>query len=201
MPEPIRQAGFWPAGSILGDAMSETELNVVPVRVGGSQPLRHRMPVLRRPAAQTRPDLELGGDGGLELQNSRAARSAGKRRPGRRHSTVRAPAGPGGFPRRPALGHHFPDPDPRGGLDRADRAGNALEDFGGVIVPVQSEWWRILTAPFAYLGVWLPLRGRSCPACSARASNAAWDRADLSFLYLRRSGVFRRVGGGRSERC
>ncbi|HRV60294.1 MAG TPA: rhomboid family intramembrane serine protease, partial [Solirubrobacterales bacterium] len=31
--------------------------------------------------------------------------------------------------------------------------GNALSDFGGVIVPFDNEWWRLITAPFAYLSV------------------------------------------------
>ena len=31
--------------------------------------------------------------------------------------------------------------------------GNALSTFGGLIVPYQGEWWRFLTAPFAYVDV------------------------------------------------
>jgi len=32
-------------------------------------------------------------------------------------------------------------------------SGNALSTFGGLIVPLQGEWWRYLTAPFAYVDV------------------------------------------------
>ncbi|HEY0278342.1 MAG TPA: rhomboid family intramembrane serine protease [Solirubrobacterales bacterium] len=31
--------------------------------------------------------------------------------------------------------------------------GNPLSTFGGLIVPLNSEWWRYLTAPFAYIDV------------------------------------------------
>jgi membrane associated rhomboid family serine protease len=31
--------------------------------------------------------------------------------------------------------------------------GYALGSFGGLVVPLQDEWWRFLTAPFAYLDV------------------------------------------------
>jgi membrane associated rhomboid family serine protease len=32
-------------------------------------------------------------------------------------------------------------------------SGDALATFGGLIVPYQGEWWRFLTAPFAYVDV------------------------------------------------
>ncbi len=32
-------------------------------------------------------------------------------------------------------------------------SGNPLSTFGGVIVPVEGEWWRVITAPFAYVDV------------------------------------------------
>ena len=31
--------------------------------------------------------------------------------------------------------------------------GNALETYGGLVVPLESDWWRVLTAPFAYVDV------------------------------------------------
>jgi membrane associated rhomboid family serine protease len=31
--------------------------------------------------------------------------------------------------------------------------GDALSTFGGLLVPVQGQWWRFLTAPFAYIDV------------------------------------------------
>lgn len=32
-------------------------------------------------------------------------------------------------------------------------SGDPIGSFGGLIVPVQGEWWRLLTAPFAYVDV------------------------------------------------
>jgi membrane associated rhomboid family serine protease len=32
-------------------------------------------------------------------------------------------------------------------------SGNALSSFGGVVVPLEDEWWRLFTAPFAYVNV------------------------------------------------
>jgi membrane associated rhomboid family serine protease len=31
--------------------------------------------------------------------------------------------------------------------------GDALSSFGGLVVPLQDQWWRLLTAPFAYVDV------------------------------------------------
>jgi membrane associated rhomboid family serine protease len=31
--------------------------------------------------------------------------------------------------------------------------GDALSTFGGLVVPLQDQWWRFLTAPFAYVDV------------------------------------------------
>jgi membrane associated rhomboid family serine protease len=31
--------------------------------------------------------------------------------------------------------------------------GDSLQTFGGLILPIQDEWWRVLTAPFAYVDV------------------------------------------------
>jgi membrane associated rhomboid family serine protease len=31
--------------------------------------------------------------------------------------------------------------------------GDALSTFGGLLIPVQGQWWRFLTAPFAYIDV------------------------------------------------
>ena len=31
--------------------------------------------------------------------------------------------------------------------------GDPLQTFGGLILPIEDEWWRVLTAPFAYLDV------------------------------------------------
>lgn len=32
-------------------------------------------------------------------------------------------------------------------------SGDALASFGGLVVPLENEWWRVLTAPFAYVDV------------------------------------------------
>jgi membrane associated rhomboid family serine protease len=31
--------------------------------------------------------------------------------------------------------------------------GDVLQTFGGLIVPIEDDWWRVLTAPFAYIDV------------------------------------------------
>jgi membrane associated rhomboid family serine protease len=31
--------------------------------------------------------------------------------------------------------------------------GDALSTFGGLVLPIQGDWWRVLTAPFAYVDV------------------------------------------------
>ena len=32
-------------------------------------------------------------------------------------------------------------------------SGDALQTFGGLVVPLEGDWWRVLTAPFAYIDV------------------------------------------------
>src|SRR6187200_2209269 len=32
-------------------------------------------------------------------------------------------------------------------------SGDALATFGGLVVPLEDDWWRVLTAPFAYIDV------------------------------------------------
>jgi membrane associated rhomboid family serine protease len=32
-------------------------------------------------------------------------------------------------------------------------SGNPLQTFGGLIVPIEDDWWRVLSAPFAYVDV------------------------------------------------
>jgi len=32
-------------------------------------------------------------------------------------------------------------------------SGDALSTFGGLVVPLEDQWWRVLTAPFAYIDV------------------------------------------------
>ena len=32
-------------------------------------------------------------------------------------------------------------------------SGDPLQTFGGLILPIQGDWWRVLTAPFAYVDV------------------------------------------------
>ena len=74
--------------------------------------------------------------------------------------------------------------------------GDPLATFGGLIVPLEDEWWRFLTAPFAYVdvgylfvvavglaifatGARAPPRQRRRPrsCCSPAARSGCWPRA------------------------
>ncbi|HMU26872.1 MAG TPA: rhomboid family intramembrane serine protease [Solirubrobacterales bacterium] len=134
--------------------MSETELNVVCKSCGAEvSPYVTECPYCGARLRKRAPDLELGGDGGLEPKQSRRE----KRREEKARQKAARRSGP--RPARAASLGVRPWATisliliPAVALIVRIALGNALEDFGGVIVPVQSEWWRILTAPFAYLSV------------------------------------------------
>jgi rhomboid protease GluP len=97
------------------------------------------------------PDLERGGDGALEPKQSRRER---RREEKARQKAAKEPR----FTATASLGVR-PWASialvliPAVALIVRIAMGTALEDFGGVIVPFDSEWWRLVTAPFAYLSV------------------------------------------------
>lgn len=132
--------------------MGETELNVVCKSCGAEvSPYVTECPYCGARLRKRAPDLELGGDGGLEpklsrrekRQEQKARQKASK--PPRTHRGVRLGARPWATIALILI--------PAVALLVRIALGNALEGFGGVLVPMENEWWRVLTAPFAYLSV------------------------------------------------
>ncbi|HEU4737185.1 MAG TPA: rhomboid family intramembrane serine protease [Solirubrobacterales bacterium] len=124
--------------------MSETELSVICKNCGSEvSPYVTECPYCGTRLRKRAPKLERRGDG-LEAKPSRRRRPRIRRR---RRASSEAPT-----PFRPyataavilvsaAL------------LLIQKATGDALGTFGGLIVPLEDEWWRYLTAPFAYLDV------------------------------------------------
>lgn len=131
--------------------MSETELNVVCKSCGAEvSPYVTECPYCGARVRKRAPDLERGGDGALEPKQSRRekrkeekARQKAKRRS--RTSSFSASVRPWATISLILI--------PAVALLVRIALGNQLEDFGGVVVPFDSEWWRLLTAPFAYVSV------------------------------------------------
>lgn len=129
--------------------MSETELRVVCKSCGAEvSPYVTECPYCGARVRKRAPDLERGGDGGFEAKQSRRekrreekARQKAQRQPRERSLGVR-PWATISLILIPAVA-----------LLVRIATGNGLEGFGGVVVPFDSEWWRVITAPFAYLSV------------------------------------------------
>jgi membrane associated rhomboid family serine protease len=129
------------AGGIL-DRMSETELSVICKNCGSEvSPYVTECPYCGARLRKRAPKLERRGDA-LEAQRPRRRRKL--RRPGR-----------------PSFAVSVERPYATIAVILASAAllliqkatGNALSSFGGLIVPIGDEWWRYLTAPFAYVDV------------------------------------------------
>jgi membrane associated rhomboid family serine protease len=121
--------------------MSETELSVICKNCGSEvSPYVTECPYCGARLRKRAPKLERRGDA-LEAQ-----------RPRRRPRLLRGRhSEPGGHPRPYAtlaviLGS--------AALLLVQKAtGDTLSTFGGLLIPVEGEWWRYLTAPFAYVDV------------------------------------------------
>jgi membrane associated rhomboid family serine protease len=123
--------------------MSETELSVICKNCGSEvSPYVTECPYCGTRLRKRAPKLERRGDA-LEAQRPRRRRRPRLRRPRsggeshafRPYATLAA-----------ILGSAI--------LLLVQKAtGDPLSTFGGLIVPLQGEWWRYLTAPFAYLDV------------------------------------------------
>lgn len=124
--------------------MSETELSVICKNCGSEVSpyvtecpycgarLRKRAPKLERRGDALEAKLRRGPAGLLRLRLRRRAGAAGAGRP---YATLAAILGPAVL------------------LLVQKASGDPLSTFGGLIVPVGGQWWRFLTAPFAYVGV------------------------------------------------
>jgi membrane associated rhomboid family serine protease/DNA-directed RNA polymerase subunit RPC12/RpoP len=126
--------------------MSETELSVVCKNCGSEvSPYVTECPYCGARLRKRAPKLERRGDGleamprrglaGILRLRPRLRRRAGSVGAGRPYATLIA-----------ILGSAI--------LLLAQKAsGDPLSTFGGLIVPVEGQWWRFLTAPFAYVDV------------------------------------------------
>ncbi len=123
--------------------MSETELSVICKNCGSEvSPYVTECPYCGTRLRKRAPKLERRGDG-LEAQRPR--------RRGRPRLRRRKAAGPAG-PFRPyatlaaILGSAVL-------LLIQKASGDPLSTFGGLVIPLEDQWWRLFTAPFAYVDV------------------------------------------------
>jgi membrane associated rhomboid family serine protease len=131
----------WLRGAMLEITMSETELSVVCKNCGSEvSPYVTECPYCGARLRKRAPKLERHGDA-LEAKSSRRARALLRRRasglvgPGRPYATLTAILGSALL------------------LLVQKASGDPLSTFGGLIVPLDGEWWRYLSAPFAYVDV------------------------------------------------
>jgi membrane associated rhomboid family serine protease len=126
--------------------MSETELSVICKNCGSEvSPYVTECPYCGARLRKRAPKLERRGDG-LEAKPRRGAGSRLRRLKLRRHGDG------GGHVGRPyaTLAAILVSAV----LLLVQKAsGDPLSSFGGLIVPFEDEWWRMLTAPFAYVDV------------------------------------------------
>jgi len=137
----VPESRFW-AGGIL-DCMSETELSVICKNCGSEvSPYVTECPYCGARLRKRAPKLERRGDA-LEAQQPR-----------RRRRRIPRP-GRAGF----AVAGERPYATIAVILVSAilllvqKASGGALQTFGGLVVPLEDDWWRVLTAPFAYVDV------------------------------------------------
>jgi membrane associated rhomboid family serine protease len=122
--------------------MSETELSVICKNCGSEvSPYVTECPYCGTRLRKRAPKLERR-DGGLEAQRPRRRRprmrrrkASGPARPFRPYATLAFVLGSAAL------------------LLIQKASGNALSSFGGLVVPFEDQWWRFLTAPFAYVDV------------------------------------------------
>ena len=124
--------------------MSETELSVICKNCGSEvSPYVTECPYCGARLRKRAPKMERRGDG-LEAKPRRGAAS--------RLFRIKLPRRSAGDPHRPyatlaaILASAL--------LLLVERAsGGSLDAFGGLVVPLHGEWWRLFTAPFAYLDI------------------------------------------------
>jgi membrane associated rhomboid family serine protease len=121
--------------------MSETELSVICKNCGSEvSPYVTECPYCGARLRKRAPKLERRGDA-LEAQRPRRRRRS-LPRPGRLALVAERPYATLGA----ILGSAIL-------LLLQKATGDSLSTFGGLVVPIQGEWWRYLTAPFAYVDV------------------------------------------------
>ncbi len=121
--------------------MSETELSVICKNCGSEvSPYVTECPYCGARLRKRAPKLERRGDG-LEAKPRRRARPRIRRRRREAASGFRPYATMTAILGSAAL------------LLLLKATGGAIDAFGGLIVPLEDQWWRFLTAPFAYVDV------------------------------------------------
>jgi membrane associated rhomboid family serine protease len=124
--------------------MSETELSVICKNCGSEvSPYVTECPYCGTRLRKRAPKLERR-DGALEAQRPRR-----RRRPRLRRRRPRSDA-PGPFRPYATLAFIL---GPAVLLLIQKASGDALSSFGGLVIPLQDQWWRLFTAPFAYVDV------------------------------------------------
>jgi membrane associated rhomboid family serine protease len=121
--------------------MSETELSVICKNCGSEvSPYVTECPYCGTRLRKRAPKLERR-DGGLEAQRPRRRprlrrrKAANPARPFRPYATLAVILGSVAL------------------LLIQKASGDALSSFGGLVVPLEDQWWRLFTAPFAYVDV------------------------------------------------
>jgi membrane associated rhomboid family serine protease len=129
--------------------MSETELSVICKNCGSEvSPYVTECPYCGARLRKRAPKLERRGDA-LEAQRPKRRRRPRLKRPGR-------PGRPVSFTRSEGFRPYATMGVILGSailLLVQKATGDSLSTYGGLIVPIGSEWWRYLTAPFAYVDV------------------------------------------------
>jgi membrane associated rhomboid family serine protease len=139
---PGRAPGPSPAGGYPRFTVSETELSVICKNCGSEvSPYVTECPYCGARLRKRAPKLERRGDA-LEAKPGRRRRSLKVRLGrGRARAAARPYATLGTILISAVL------------LLIYEASGDPLSAFGGLIVPLEDEWWRLLTAPFAYADV------------------------------------------------
>jgi membrane associated rhomboid family serine protease len=122
--------------------MSETELSVICKNCGSEvSPYVTECPYCGARLRKRAPKLERKGEG-FEAQRPKRRRRLLPRRPAMAWATGRKPYATAGVILASAAL-----------LLIQKAAGASLSTYGGLVVPVAGEWWRYLTAPFAYVDI------------------------------------------------
>ena len=151
------------------------------LRVRG-EPVHHRVPVLRQPAAQARAEARPRGPGGRE--------AAGAGRPGRRCRACAAARSPGSAPTRARTRRSRSSSRGLAGCLLWRTALVHLSPGRGRRQAERSHWWRVVTARVHLQQHRLRVRDRCRRSpCSGGCSSAATARSPVLLLFFAVGGI------------